>query len=120
MGRGCGGWVGSLEGQGPFMPQNAPARPSISMGCTVHAGSAASGGDDVIWRRGSMIAVLSARAGELPDPRLALGVIQQMRLALLCSDDAPCEDSEDGTGAILTAPMQAQSRAAIPSQPLGG
>ena len=33
-----------------------------------------------------------AASGELPDPRRALGVIQQMRLALLCAEDAPCED----------------------------
>ena len=31
----------------PFIyPQNAPARPSISMNCGARAGSAASGGDD--------------------------------------------------------------------------
>jgi len=60
-----------------------------------------------------MIAVLSARAGELPDPRLALGVIQQMRLALLCSDDAPSEDSEDGTGAALWTQATESSTASL-------
>ena len=60
-----------------------------------------------------MFAVLSARAGELPDPRLALGVIQQMRLALLCSDDAPSEDSEDGTGAALWTQATESSTASL-------
>ena len=61
-----------------------------------------------------MFAVLSARAGELPDPRLALGVIQQMRLALLCSDDAPSEDSEDYSYTSEDSPPK--GRAGEPSQ----
>ena len=60
-----------------------------------------------------MLAVLTARAGELPDPRLALGVIQQMRLALLCTDDAPCEDSVDGTGATLWTQATESSTASL-------
>eukprot|EP01045_Picozoa_sp_COSAG04_P016891 COSAG04_NODE_1451_length_6686_cov_13.172435_6_plen_293_part_00 len=60
-----------------------------------------------------MFAVLSARAGELPDPRRALGVIQQMRLALLCTDDAPGEDSANGTGTALWTQATESSTASL-------
>ena len=77
-------------------------------------------GEDYVIQRAALammapvwLAVLSARAGELPDPRRALGVIQQMRLALLCAEDAPCEDEVDGTGATLWTQATESSTASL-------